>query len=151
MDESPEEALRREELLRMYNSLRDALKVISDVNLNTYSTPTPPPLKEDPLMAGLDLADDLCAALYPQHSASSPLTSALHHSYIRLQLEQNANAPRRSGARRAAAAVAAAASGALGAVQGAHRRGADAAWRPTVRAATCTVYSSARVAYNTME
>ena len=63
MDESPEEALRREELMRMYNGLRDALKVISDVNLNTYSTPTPPPLKEDPLMAGLDLADDLCAAL----------------------------------------------------------------------------------------
>lgn len=59
MDESPEEALRREELMRMYNALRDALKVISDVNLNTYSTPTPPPVKEE--LAGLDLADDLCA------------------------------------------------------------------------------------------
>ena len=145
MDESPEEALRREELLRMYNALRDALKVISDVNLNTYSTPTPPPLKEDPLMAGLDLADDLCAlaTAFAEHCTSSSRTRSLRA--FPLQLEQNA--PRRPGARRPAAAHAAAASGALRALQGAHRRRAHAAWRHSVRSATCTVYEYTAVLY----
>ena len=43
MEESAEEALRREETLRMYHATKEALKIIGDVSTNTVSTPTPPP------------------------------------------------------------------------------------------------------------
>ena len=47
MEESPEEAQRREETLRMYHATKEALKIIGDVATNTVSTPTPPPVKDD--------------------------------------------------------------------------------------------------------
>ena len=51
MEESPEEAQRREETLRMYHATKEALKIIGDVAANTVSTPTPPPVKDDWLEA----------------------------------------------------------------------------------------------------
>ena len=51
MEESPEEAQRREEILRMYHATKEALKIIGDVAANTVSTPTPPPVKDDWLEA----------------------------------------------------------------------------------------------------
>ncbi|XP_059138901.1 dynamin-1-like isoform X2 [Physella acuta] len=47
MEESAEEALRREEILRMYHATKDALQIISDVSTSTVTTPTPPPVKDD--------------------------------------------------------------------------------------------------------
>ena len=38
MEESPGESVRREELLTMYASLKEALKIIGDINTNTVST-----------------------------------------------------------------------------------------------------------------
>ena len=38
MEESPGESERREELLKMYASLKEALKIIGDINTNTVST-----------------------------------------------------------------------------------------------------------------
>ena len=38
MEESPGESERREELLKMYASLKEALKIIGDINTSTVST-----------------------------------------------------------------------------------------------------------------
>lgn len=47
MEESPEEAAKREEMLRMYHACKEALKIIGDINMATKSTPIPPPVKND--------------------------------------------------------------------------------------------------------
>ena len=47
MEESLEEAQRREELLRMYHATKDALEIIGDVSTETVSTPMPPPVDNE--------------------------------------------------------------------------------------------------------
>lgn len=47
MEESPEEAQRREEMLRMYQACKEALTIIGDVNMSTVTTPNPPPVDMD--------------------------------------------------------------------------------------------------------
>lgn len=47
MEESQEEAQRREEILRMYHATKEALTIIQDISTSTVSTPTPPPVKDD--------------------------------------------------------------------------------------------------------
>ncbi|XP_073993758.1 dynamin-1 shibire isoform X4 [Rhodnius prolixus] len=47
MEESQEEALKREEMLRMYHACKEALRIIGDVSMATVSTPVPPPVKND--------------------------------------------------------------------------------------------------------
>ncbi len=47
MEESADEAQKREDLLRMYHATKDALSVLSEVSTSTYSTPIPPPVKDD--------------------------------------------------------------------------------------------------------
>ena len=47
MEESQMEAQRREDLLRTYNSLKEALNIIGEVNMTTTYVPPPPPLKND--------------------------------------------------------------------------------------------------------
>ncbi|XP_015608641.1 dynamin isoform X5 [Cephus cinctus] len=47
MEESPEEAQKREEMLRMYHACKEALRIIGDVSMATVSTPVPPPVKND--------------------------------------------------------------------------------------------------------
>ncbi|KAF2368039.1 Dynamin central domain [Trinorchestia longiramus] len=47
MEESQEEAHKREEMLRMYHACKDALKIIGDVSMATVHTPVPPPVKDD--------------------------------------------------------------------------------------------------------
>ncbi len=47
MEESAEEAQRREELLRMYHATKEALEIIREVSTNTVSTPVPPPVNDD--------------------------------------------------------------------------------------------------------
>nr|XP_022919394.1 dynamin isoform X4 [Onthophagus taurus] len=54
MEESPEEAQKREEMLRMYHACKEALRIIGDVSMATVSTPVPPPVKNDWLQSGLD-------------------------------------------------------------------------------------------------
>jgi len=51
MEESADEAVKREEMLRMYHACKEALKIIGDVSTATISTPAPPPLKSDWLPA----------------------------------------------------------------------------------------------------
>jgi len=47
MEESADEALKREEMLRMYHACKEALKIIGDVSTATIGTSAPPPLKND--------------------------------------------------------------------------------------------------------
>lgn len=47
MEESADEAQRREEILRMYHATKDALSIIGDVTTSTSSTPVPPPVDDD--------------------------------------------------------------------------------------------------------
>lgn len=47
MEEAPEEAQKREEMLRMYHACKEALRIIGDVSMTTVSTPVPPPVKND--------------------------------------------------------------------------------------------------------
>lgn len=54
MEESPEEAQKREEMLRMYHACKESLRIIGDVSMATVSTPVPPPVKNDWLASGLD-------------------------------------------------------------------------------------------------
>ncbi|CAH8833103.1 unnamed protein product [Trichobilharzia szidati] len=47
MEESAAEKKHREEMIRMYDAIREALSVISDVIANTHSVPLPPPVNDD--------------------------------------------------------------------------------------------------------
>ena len=47
MEESAEEAQRREEILRMYHATKEALSIIGEVSTNTVSTPMPPPVSDE--------------------------------------------------------------------------------------------------------
>ncbi|KAL7036044.1 hypothetical protein ACKWTF_008670 [Chironomus riparius] len=52
MEESPEAASKREEMLRMYHACKEALRIIGDVTMATFSTPIPAPVKNDWLPTG---------------------------------------------------------------------------------------------------
>ncbi|KAL1132004.1 hypothetical protein AAG570_011614 [Ranatra chinensis] len=54
MEESQEEAIKREEMLRMYRACKEALRIIGDVSMATVTTPVPPPVKNDWLASGMD-------------------------------------------------------------------------------------------------
>lgn len=54
MEEAPEEAQKREDMMRMYHACKEALRIIGDVSMATVSTPVPPPVKNDWLASGLD-------------------------------------------------------------------------------------------------
>ncbi|XP_077575039.1 dynamin-2 isoform X2 [Stigmatopora nigra] len=61
MEESVEQAQRRDEMLRMYHALKDSLVIIGDISTTTVSTPVPPPvddawIKESSLPAANRLA-----------------------------------------------------------------------------------------------
>jgi len=47
MKESDDQAQQREDTLRIYQALKEAIKIIGDVSSHTSSTPTPPPIKDD--------------------------------------------------------------------------------------------------------
>ncbi|XP_077426300.1 dynamin-2-like isoform X4 [Vanacampus margaritifer] len=57
MEESAEQAQRRDEMLRMYHALKESLVIIGDISTTTISTPVPPPvddtwMKDSSLPAG---------------------------------------------------------------------------------------------------
>ncbi|XP_043555824.1 dynamin-1-like isoform X8 [Chiloscyllium plagiosum] len=64
MEESPEQAQRRDETLRTYNAICEALNIIGDINTNTISVPLPPPVDDSWLHSGCR-APSSCPA--PQH------------------------------------------------------------------------------------
>ncbi|XP_008293342.1 dynamin-2 isoform X2 [Stegastes partitus] len=46
MEESADQAQRRDEMLRMYHALKEALLIIGDISANTITTPVPPPVND---------------------------------------------------------------------------------------------------------
>ncbi|XP_059892571.1 dynamin-3 isoform X4 [Gadus macrocephalus] len=46
MEESADQAQRRDEMLRMYQALKEALNIIGDISTTTISTPVPPPVND---------------------------------------------------------------------------------------------------------
>ncbi|XP_046691363.1 dynamin-2-like [Silurus meridionalis] len=46
MEESADQAQRRDEMLRMYHALKEALTIIGDISTTTISVPVPPPVKD---------------------------------------------------------------------------------------------------------
>ncbi|XP_057698611.1 dynamin-2-like isoform X4 [Corythoichthys intestinalis] len=46
MEESVEQAQRRDEMLRMYHALKESLVIIGDISTTTVSTPVPPPVDD---------------------------------------------------------------------------------------------------------
>ncbi|XP_071948137.1 dynamin-1-like isoform X2 [Antedon mediterranea] len=50
MEESADEANRREEMIRMYHATKDALKIIGDISMKTKATPMPPRVDNDNLI-----------------------------------------------------------------------------------------------------
>ncbi|XP_072319922.1 dynamin-2-like isoform X2 [Eucyclogobius newberryi] len=46
MEESAEQAQRRDEMLRMYHALKESLVLIGDISATTISTPVPPPVDD---------------------------------------------------------------------------------------------------------
>ncbi|XP_034567152.1 dynamin-3 isoform X3 [Notolabrus celidotus] len=46
MEESADQAQRRDEMLRMYHALKEALTIIGDISANTITTPVPPPVND---------------------------------------------------------------------------------------------------------
>merc|ERR1711971_1075318 len=47
MEESADEAIKREEMLRQYHACKEAIKIIGDVSIQTVTVPTPAPVKSD--------------------------------------------------------------------------------------------------------
>ncbi|XP_029292726.1 dynamin-2 isoform X3 [Cottoperca gobio] len=47
MEESADQAQRRDEMLRMYHALKEALLIIGDISTSTISTPVPPPVNDN--------------------------------------------------------------------------------------------------------
>ncbi|XP_072005642.1 dynamin-2 isoform X4 [Engystomops pustulosus] len=46
MEESADQAQRRDEMLRMYHALKEALNIIGDITTSTITTPVPPPVDD---------------------------------------------------------------------------------------------------------
>ncbi|KAG9279043.1 dynamin-2 isoform X3 [Astyanax mexicanus] len=46
MEESADQAQRRDEMLRMYHALKEALTIIGDISTSTVSAPVPPPVND---------------------------------------------------------------------------------------------------------
>lgn len=47
MEESQEEKRRKQDLVAMYNTMKEALGIIADVTTHTVTTPVPPPIIDD--------------------------------------------------------------------------------------------------------
>uniref|UniRef100_A0A8C6VTL6 Dynamin-2 n=1 Tax=Nothobranchius furzeri TaxID=105023 RepID=A0A8C6VTL6_NOTFU len=79
MEESAEQAQRRDEMLRMYHALKEALVIIGDISTTTVSTPVPPPVDDTWIF--------LCCLSLPvlrQHLVHLHLSIFRQHSELRL-------------------------------------------------------------------
>lgn len=68
MEESPEEERRRTDMLKTYQACKEALNIISEVNMKTSSTPMPPPVKSDWTPAAITPAPKPIVAPNPKPS-----------------------------------------------------------------------------------
>ncbi|CAB4070373.1 DNM1_3 [Lepeophtheirus salmonis] len=79
MEESADEAIKREEMLRMYHACKEALKIIGDVSMATVSTPTPAPLRGD-WMGSSNLGTPYIVRLSYNYSNAPPSPGGLRRN-----------------------------------------------------------------------
>uniref|UniRef100_A0A9J8BAD6 Dynamin-2 n=1 Tax=Cyprinus carpio carpio TaxID=630221 RepID=A0A9J8BAD6_CYPCA len=72
MEESAEQAQRRDEMLRMYHALREALNIIGDISTTTISTSLPPPVDDSWLQKQYFSVRSPAASPTPQRRAPPP-------------------------------------------------------------------------------
>lgn len=82
MEESPEEERRRTDLLKTYQACKEALTIISEVNMKTSTTPLPPPVKVEwtPASINTSSAPALLKTKPLETSSSSSSLTALPSS-----------------------------------------------------------------------
>lgn len=68
MEESAEQAQRRDDMLRMYHALKEALNIIGDISTSTVSTPVPPPVDDTWLQNTSSHRSAGQFVLYPSYS-----------------------------------------------------------------------------------
>ncbi|XP_048831933.1 dynamin 3a isoform X2 [Brienomyrus brachyistius] len=76
MDESPEQAQRRDEVLRTHHALKEALAIIGDISTSTISTPLPPPVDSSWLQAGSGRRSPPLSPTAPKRFPSGPRAPA---------------------------------------------------------------------------
>ncbi|XP_076873359.1 dynamin 3a isoform X3 [Brachyhypopomus gauderio] len=76
MDESPEQALRREEVLRTHSALKEALAIITDIATSTTSTPLPPPVDSSWLQTATTNRRSPSGLTAPRRAPSAPSVPA---------------------------------------------------------------------------
>uniref|UniRef100_A0AAX7V051 Dynamin-2 n=1 Tax=Astatotilapia calliptera TaxID=8154 RepID=A0AAX7V051_ASTCA len=72
MEESADQAQRRDEMLRMYHALKEALVIIGDISANTISTPVPPPVNDSWMQEN---SCDLCVGFHFPFRLPTPTSS----------------------------------------------------------------------------
>jgi len=106
MEESPGEQQRREEMLRMYQSCRTALGLITDITAKTVHTPLPPPIDYDSVpeppppkprnMPSRPLRPTTKAPVKPENSIgrpSVPTRPSSNNSYVTERSESPVSRP----------------------------------------------------------
>lgn len=83
MEESADQAQRRDEMLRMYHALKEALSIIGDISTSTVSVPMPPPVNDTWLQEARSVSSRLrtiftveCVIYIPRLCRSQPHPSA---------------------------------------------------------------------------
>lgn len=71
MEESADEAIRREETLRIYHATKEALRIIGDVARDTIAEPIPPPIRYDTSMHQSSLSAPMNSS-YDRPSSPKP-------------------------------------------------------------------------------
>ncbi|KAJ0057888.1 hypothetical protein NL108_003038, partial [Boleophthalmus pectinirostris] len=75
MEESADQAQRRDEMLRMYHALKEALTIIGDISANTISTPVPPPVNDSWMQNSSDTSSSVLFSP-PSQRRPPPASSA---------------------------------------------------------------------------
>uniref|UniRef100_A0A663N9M3 Dynamin-2 n=1 Tax=Athene cunicularia TaxID=194338 RepID=A0A663N9M3_ATHCN len=88
MEESAEQAQRRDEMLRMYHALKEALNIIGDINTSTISTPMPPPVDD----SWLQVQSVPSGRRYQRLRGRAPQTCLMEFSFPLLPVDEEPGA-----------------------------------------------------------
>ncbi|KAK6305299.1 hypothetical protein J4Q44_G00240790 [Coregonus suidteri] len=80
MEESQEQAHHRDEMLRMYHALREALNIIGDISTTTVTTAMPPPVDDSWLRPGGNNSGGRSPASSPTPNRRAPPVGPPHQS-----------------------------------------------------------------------
>jgi len=93
MEESAEEALKRDETLRIYNSTKEALRIIGDVARDTITEPTPPPIRQYDTLPAPSIMNRPSSPKNPRQAPSAPKPAPQAPYQYQQQQQQQYQAP----------------------------------------------------------